>query len=336
VTNCEFCDVKNWDYTFPELIINEEHLKNETFYLSGLFFDSTDVKVTDIQINIEYHQKPFCPEDCSSKGKCLNECICDFGFTGKSCKTKINKLPLDSNKADLLPGHSWTFFYTKLQQDKNYIHVEFDDFTSKDLHVYLMPSGKIDNLPSFRSNRKHIGFPEKQDMMSRFFLQEKYLIWGFFCTSHSACPFKLELEIKGHDRRSFFWYILVSSTVLVFSFIGMSFVGIKAFKKLKRKCCLEEENERLIAQHVMNQCFPQHYFRLVDQNNDTCCICLNNFSDEKVRTLGCFHNFHSACIDIWTATHNSCPLCKKSIFLSDELLRVSPSSRSDRNRFQLD
>ncbi|CAM0874464.1 unnamed protein product [Alopecurus aequalis] len=46
-----------------------------------------------------------------------------------------------------------------------------------------------------------------------------------------------------------------------------------------------------------------------------CAICLGEFADgEKVRVLPrCHHGFHVRCIDMWLATHTSCPNCRASL-----------------------
>ncbi|KAL2526813.1 RING-H2 finger protein ATL73 [Abeliophyllum distichum] len=46
-----------------------------------------------------------------------------------------------------------------------------------------------------------------------------------------------------------------------------------------------------------------------------CPICLGEFIDgEKVRVLpNCHHCFHVKCIDIWLASHSSCPTCRQSV-----------------------
>ena len=44
-----------------------------------------------------------------------------------------------------------------------------------------------------------------------------------------------------------------------------------------------------------------------------CSICLEQFQvGETVRTIPCFHTFHSSCIDPWLATKSECPICKHS------------------------
>ncbi|OEL14777.1 hypothetical protein BAE44_0024203 [Dichanthelium oligosanthes] len=46
-----------------------------------------------------------------------------------------------------------------------------------------------------------------------------------------------------------------------------------------------------------------------------CAICLGEFGDgDKVRVLPrCYHGFHVQCIDMWLATHPSCPICRNSL-----------------------
>lgn len=46
-----------------------------------------------------------------------------------------------------------------------------------------------------------------------------------------------------------------------------------------------------------------------------CPICLGEFSDgEKIRVLPkCHHCFHVRCVDVWLASHSSCPTCRQSL-----------------------
>ncbi|KAI3757782.1 hypothetical protein L6452_05325 [Arctium lappa] len=46
-----------------------------------------------------------------------------------------------------------------------------------------------------------------------------------------------------------------------------------------------------------------------------CPICLGEFVDgEKVRVLPqCNHGFHVRCIDVWLASHSSCPTCRRLV-----------------------
>ena len=49
------------------------------------------------------------------------------------------------------------------------------------------------------------------------------------------------------------------------------------------------------------------------RENSTCPVCLERYAvGEIVRTIPCFHTFHSTCIDPWLAQRAECPVCKHS------------------------
>jgi len=61
---------------------------------------------------------------------------------------------------------------------------------------------------------------------------------------------------------------------------------------------------------------PEYTFKKPDKKNtdappSDCSICLMEYDDgESVKSLPCTHRFHSACIDKWLESHNTCPVCK--------------------------
>lgn len=65
-----------------------------------------------------------------------------------------------------------------------------------------------------------------------------------------------------------------------------------------------------------------------------CPICLGEFVEgEKVRVLPkCHHGFHVRCIDIWLASHSSCPTCRQSLLEQPPCL---DSNASDANESAL-
>lgn len=43
----------------------------------------------------------------------------------------------------------------------------------------------------------------------------------------------------------------------------------------------------------------------------SCAVCLEDYAiGETVRTIPCFHTFHTKCIDPWLSTKATCPICK--------------------------
>lgn len=71
-----------------------------------------------------------------------------------------------------------------------------------------------------------------------------------------------------------------------------------------------EKNKRKLCQIPMIVYGSGIHIRATD-----CPICLGEFLDgEDVRVLPkCHHGFHVKCIDIWLASHYSCPTCRQSL-----------------------
>ena len=61
---------------------------------------------------------------------------------------------------------------------------------------------------------------------------------------------------------------------------------------------------------------PVIKFKQSEHSYETCCICLEDFSDgEKLRVLPCDHAYHSKCIDPWLCKNKRiCPQCRKRVF----------------------
>ena len=48
-----------------------------------------------------------------------------------------------------------------------------------------------------------------------------------------------------------------------------------------------------------------------NEKDDTCAICLDNFSQKDVRNLKCNHVFHTICINQWEKKGmTTCPVCR--------------------------
>ncbi|XP_024908807.1 RING finger protein 215 isoform X2 [Cynoglossus semilaevis] len=52
---------------------------------------------------------------------------------------------------------------------------------------------------------------------------------------------------------------------------------------------------------------------------DSCAVCLEPFNNNQcLRVLPCLHEYHRDCVDPWLLLQHTCPLCKRSIFMSTE------------------
>jgi hypothetical protein len=61
--------------------------------------------------------------------------------------------------------------------------------------------------------------------------------------------------------------------------------------------------------NVRSGMFCRHH---VPKHADKCVICLTELYDDMM--LPCKHTFHNRCIQKWMKRHNSCPICRESIF----------------------
>mmetsp|Transcript_5096 Transcript_5096/g.5039 ORF Transcript_5096/g.5039 Transcript_5096/m.5039 type:complete len:274 (+) Transcript_5096:60-881(+) len=47
----------------------------------------------------------------------------------------------------------------------------------------------------------------------------------------------------------------------------------------------------------------------------SCTICMEDFQiGTDIKSLPCFHQYHTECIDLWLERHNTCPICKVNVF----------------------
>jgi hypothetical protein len=60
-----------------------------------------------------------------------------------------------------------------------------------------------------------------------------------------------------------------------------------------------------------NHSQQRHIEVFVDEDLE-CCICMDKNAQEWVRTR-CSHSFHRECLNNWTNTNNTCPICRKII-----------------------
>jgi hypothetical protein len=78
--------------------------------------------------------------------------------------------------------------------------------------------------------------------------------------------------------------------------------------------------------------FHLHYciICLIFQEGLECAVCLCQFEDNDILRLlpKCQHAFHVDCVDLWLASHSTCPLCRHCVSQEDlSLVEKSVSSR---------
>lgn len=62
----------------------------------------------------------------------------------------------------------------------------------------------------------------------------------------------------------------------------------------------------------------------------SCAVCVSEFEDgERLRWLPkCDHVFHPECIDLWLASHSTCPICRANLGQETESTRLTEACRS--------
>lgn len=71
-----------------------------------------------------------------------------------------------------------------------------------------------------------------------------------------------------------------------------------------------------LSKHDISQSTLTQSYKSSDNPNDksSCNICLSEFDEgEKIRTLPCFHSFHTQCIDNWLNRKAECPVCRSPV-----------------------
>ena len=97
--------------------------------------------------------------------------------------------------------------------------------------------------------------------------------------------------------------------------INENILNIGEFLRLVQRRYAEiDPSER---QRIINA-LPTRTLTEFDVHRKSCMICLNQFEiGDKVRTLLCFHQFHTECVDQWFQTKLACPICRFSIRSDD-------------------
>lgn len=77
-------------------------------------------------------------------------------------------------------------------------------------------------------------------------------------------------------------------------------------------CKCVHSNQVANAAHTATTMYPTFkYTNVLSEEADTCAICIEDYiAGEDIKTLPCFHNFHTECIDSWLKIKANCPICK--------------------------
>ncbi|KAI3970778.1 hypothetical protein MKX01_024425 [Papaver californicum] len=136
------------------------------------------------------------------------------------------------------------------------------------------------------------------------------------------------LQINNHS-------LPVIITLLLFSFFFLVFFSIY-FVRCIVSIFLRRNNTQNNSNVVINKSqgldpsivssFPTFVYSSVkshrrESSRLECAVCLSEFDDDDVIRLitMCNHSFHSECIDLWLASHTTCPVCR---------LNLDPSEKS--------
>ena len=78
-------------------------------------------------------------------------------------------------------------------------------------------------------------------------------------------------------------------------------------------------NEKPVNQGLV-QSLPDNKFHKQEQEgkkNDEdgkCLVCMTEYEEgESIKTLPCFHKYHTECIQDWFKRQNFCPICRHEI-----------------------
>ena len=50
-----------------------------------------------------------------------------------------------------------------------------------------------------------------------------------------------------------------------------------------------------------------------EEPENNCPVCHTPYENEATTTTHCNHRFHAECLQNWTITHHSCPMCRAPI-----------------------
>jgi hypothetical protein len=130
-------------------------------------------------------------------------------------------------------------------------------------------------------------------------LYTRYKIGSFYILHFVFNLFKYSLFVfyliveKGDDNIVLTLFIVNSISMSSWILIAY-YVSIDLFRKTKVKKSL-------------------YYYKIVDNTEDDCSICLESKLSGDIIELECTHTFHKECINKWLTNNESCPYCRQDI-----------------------
>ncbi|KAK7387251.1 hypothetical protein VNO78_27893 [Psophocarpus tetragonolobus] len=109
--------------------------------------------------------------------------------------------------------------------------------------------------------------------------------------------------------------------LLLWFIAGLIFVPSLFFCIHLCRRCFSQPQEQASAATTL----PGRWVELTNnvKEREECCICLSLFQgNEKFKVLiECQHVFHSHCLDMWLTAHPTCPLCRSSLHVPQNLIK---------------
>ncbi|KAL0281460.1 UNVERIFIED_CONTAM: hypothetical protein PYX00_002443 [Menopon gallinae] len=149
---------------------------------------------------------------------------------------------------------------------------------------------------------------------SGIILKERYLYDdGYYITINDDLPFSITPRLL----------LIFSVLVGLCFFIIIIFIVMKYFKDRRR------QRRHRLPKSSLNKLGIHKFVK--NDPYEMCAICLEEYvEDDKLRVLPCSHAYHSKCIDPWlTKNRRVCPVCKRKIFASGEVVTDTDSDSDD-------
>ncbi len=112
--------------------------------------------------------------------------------------------------------------------------------------------------------------------------------------------------------------ILVVNTLSVWPFTMGDSTGEGKGLKIPTAMCRKNDGHRIIEM-LKQKNAVEITFNIPEAKDTICGICLDTYEKgNEIVQLPCLHFFHDKCISSWFKVNNSCPICRKEVWDTDE------------------